>query len=336
MEIVPNVSYLGIAFSKSGSFNAANKYLVNKGTKAMYEVLKKDRLHNLSIQCQLDIFYETVKPILLYGCETCGFGKNDIIERVHLKFCKLLLHVKTSTTNVMVYEELGRYPIDIDIKVRMISHWSKLILGNQSTISSLSYKLLYIKDFQNENFTSASLNTIRCNLNDCGMSYIWNLQNCISDKWLKLVSKNNVVDQFKQTWTSMIENSPKGDNNKLFKHDLKFEDYLDVLDDKEKFLLIKFRTSNHRLLIEVGRWRNIKRENRICNLCNGRNLGDEFHYLFECPSLSNERKKYFEPHFRNRPNILKFCNLMNSKSVSVLCNMRKYIRIINMRVCPPG
>jgi hypothetical protein len=37
----------------------------------------------------MDIFDKTVKPILLYGCETWGFGKNDIIERVHLKFCKL-------------------------------------------------------------------------------------------------------------------------------------------------------------------------------------------------------------------------------------------------------
>jgi hypothetical protein len=36
------------------------------------------------------------------------------------------------------------------------------------------------------------------------------------------------VDQFKQTWTSKIENSSKGDNYKLFKYDLKFEDYLDV------------------------------------------------------------------------------------------------------------
>jgi hypothetical protein len=49
---------------------------------------------------------------------------------------------------------------------------------------------------------------------------------CISDKWLKLVVKNNLVDQFKQTWTSMIENSSKGDNYKLFKHDLKFENSL--------------------------------------------------------------------------------------------------------------
>jgi hypothetical protein len=36
LEIVPNFSYLGITFSKSGSFNAAKKDLVNKGTKAMY------------------------------------------------------------------------------------------------------------------------------------------------------------------------------------------------------------------------------------------------------------------------------------------------------------
>ena len=70
---------------------------------------------------------------------------------------------------------------------------------------------------------------IRCILNVCRMSYIWNMQNCISDKWLKLVVKINLVDQFKQTWTSRIEILPKGDNYKLFKHDLKFEDYLDLL-----------------------------------------------------------------------------------------------------------
>jgi hypothetical protein len=58
--------------------------------------------------------------------------------------------------------------------------------------------------------------------------------------------------------TSMTENSPKGDNYNLFKHDLKFEDYLDVLDDKDKFLLVKFRNSNHRLPIEVRRWRNFQ------------------------------------------------------------------------------
>ena len=85
----------------------------------------------------------------------------------------------TSTPNVMVYGELGRYPIDIDIKVRMFAYWSKLILGNQSKISSLLCKLLYINSIKNKNVTCAWLNKIRCNLNDCGISYIWNMQNCI-------------------------------------------------------------------------------------------------------------------------------------------------------------
>ena len=55
----------------------------------MYEVLRKGRIHNLSIKCQLDLLDKIVKPILLYGCEIWEFGKNDIIERVHLKFVNL-------------------------------------------------------------------------------------------------------------------------------------------------------------------------------------------------------------------------------------------------------
>jgi hypothetical protein len=86
---------------------------VNRGTKDMYEVLKRDRLHNLSIQCQLELFDSMGKPITLYGCEAWGFGNNEIIERLHLKFCKLLVHLKTSTPEYMVYDELGRYPIRI-------------------------------------------------------------------------------------------------------------------------------------------------------------------------------------------------------------------------------
>ena len=38
-------------------------------------------------------------------------------------------------------------------------------------------------------------------------------------------------------------------------------------------VLIKFRLGSHKLPIETGRWREIKREERICETCN--DLGDE-------------------------------------------------------------
>ena len=85
MDIVDKFNYLGITFSKSGSFLNAKKDRVSKGTQAMYSVLKKGRLNNLSIECQLDLFDKIVKPVLLYGCEIWGYGNNNIIEKVHLK-----------------------------------------------------------------------------------------------------------------------------------------------------------------------------------------------------------------------------------------------------------
>ena len=44
--------------------------------------------------------------------------------------------------------------------------------------------------------------------------------------------------------------------------------------------------------IEIGRWKNIPRENRSCHLCN-EETGNEFHFLFICnfPYLLNFRKK---------------------------------------------
>jgi hypothetical protein len=55
---------LGLLLTKAGNFKRAIKTLPDKGTKAMYEILKRGKFHNLSISCQLDLFDKVVKPIL--------------------------------------------------------------------------------------------------------------------------------------------------------------------------------------------------------------------------------------------------------------------------------
>jgi hypothetical protein len=102
---------LGVGLSPTGNFKNAKQGNGEKATRALYEFLKLDRLYNLSIKCQLDFFDKMVKPVLLYGCEIWGMGNNDILERVHLTFCKSLLNLRTSTPSCKVYGELGRYLI---------------------------------------------------------------------------------------------------------------------------------------------------------------------------------------------------------------------------------
>ena len=141
IEIVKQFNYLGVIFSKTGNFHPTKKHLCDKATIAMYEVLKFGRKYNLSIKCLMSLFDKMIKPILLYGCEIWGFGKNDIIENVHLKFCKIVLNLKPSTPNYMIYGELGRQPLDIDIKLRIVTFWGRIVCGKQSKLSCVIYKL---------------------------------------------------------------------------------------------------------------------------------------------------------------------------------------------------
>jgi hypothetical protein len=59
-------------------------------SKAMYGILKSGEFHNLSISCQLELFDKVVKPILLYGYELWRLSNCNIIERVYLKYCKII------------------------------------------------------------------------------------------------------------------------------------------------------------------------------------------------------------------------------------------------------
>jgi hypothetical protein len=61
----------------------------------------------------------------------------------------------------------------------------------------------------------------------------------------------NLIDQFKQIWSTSVDNSPKALNYRLYKKGVSFENYLEILKDKDLFLLCRFRTSNHRLPIEI-------------------------------------------------------------------------------------
>jgi hypothetical protein len=73
--------------------------------------------------------------------------KYRLLERLRLKFCKHILSLKTSTATYMIYGELGRYPISINVEVRRISFWDKL---QNSQGTKISAKLYYIaKNYNN-------------------------------------------------------------------------------------------------------------------------------------------------------------------------------------------
>ena len=216
LEIADEFNYLGVLLTTNGNFNKSKMFAVNKGTKAMYEVLKLGRIYSLSINCQLNLLDKMVKPILLYGCEIWGLGNIEIIERVHIKFCKLLLQLQNSTPTYMIYGELGRYPIVLDVKIRILSFWSKLLFDKESKLSLIIYKLCFEMHTVNDaNFPW--LKNVHNIINECGLAYISNTQIFINSDWFTSLVKQTLKDQYNQLWHQQTENTAKALTYRLFK-----------------------------------------------------------------------------------------------------------------------
>ena len=126
IELVDQYKYLGTLFNKSGSFIHAKKYASEQACKAMYLLFMRANNLDLPIDLQLKLFDNTVLPILTYSSEIDGYSNIDIIERVQTEFLRKITRSRKSTPKYMLFAELGRHPIQIDVKVRMINYWSSI------------------------------------------------------------------------------------------------------------------------------------------------------------------------------------------------------------------
>jgi len=131
-------SYLGVTFNYNGNFNTARKKLLDQAQKSLYGLFRKIQNISIPIDLQLKLFDSLVTPILLYSAEVWGFEKKGNIEKMHLQFCKKIIKVRNSTPNCMVYGELGRLPLEIMVKQKLVLFWNSMLFNNQK-LSSILY-----------------------------------------------------------------------------------------------------------------------------------------------------------------------------------------------------
>ena len=97
-----------------------------------------------------------------------------MLARIVLTFLKIILNMKTSTPNFMVYGETGVYPIYIDIYCRMISFWATLVSGPPDKLFYIVYRTSYrLYTFgNNKNNKFKWFKTVKDILYNCGFSGI--------------------------------------------------------------------------------------------------------------------------------------------------------------------
>ena len=138
----------------------------------MYLLFTRANNLDLPINHQQKLFDKTVLPILTIGSEIWGFENLDIIERIHTDFLRRISKCRKSTPKYILYAEMGRYPIEITIKHRMLSFWARLVTEKTS---KLAYNI-YLFMMKSPEVDCKWINHIQCILDNSCRHDIWERQ----------------------------------------------------------------------------------------------------------------------------------------------------------------
>ena len=96
-----------------------------------------------------------------------------------------------------------------------------------------------------------------------------------------------------QEWSDNLSNYPKLRTYVLFKSNYCIEPYVYInMNRKYRSAIAQLRSGILPLEIEVGRWKGLDPEQRLCKFCDTQAVEDEYHFVFECSLYHEERSIY--------------------------------------------
>ncbi len=319
--------------TSSGSYNVAMEALASKARRALFrmrEILYSNNIQSCSTY--ISMFDLLVRPILTYASEIWavnnhrkrdGFSMDlecdrSPFEKINLRFCKQLLGVHSKASNMAVRGELGRYPIMCTIVISMVKYFVRLrSLPEERTLKRI------IIEIENGNIASSWWTTVSSILDNLGIDININMNDSQKVKLLLKEATDAVYCFYQDHYFNVLhdENQTKKLRTyRLFKDTYSYEPYLDILHNPVlRKNYTRFRISAHRLEIEVGRWKHVNLENRVCTSCIN-SVENETHFMFVCPKYVNERQELY----RSTNN----CNLFSSTS----CNNEKLVTLMSSSV----
>ena len=136
-------------------------------------------------------------------------------------------------------------------------------------------------------------------LNETGFTFVFEQQEQLNKKWLKGKFlhnlKNTLKYQILQNWHNEVTiESEKCFHYKNYGLEYKVKKYFEILQPNLWVPLCRFRTANHKLPVEIYSWTVLykPRSERLCTICETRNIGDEYHYIMVCPIFRELRNEY--------------------------------------------
>ena len=258
--------------------------LAKSGTRALGAVISKYKhLSNMGYNTFTKCFESYVCPVLDYSSEVWGSVMGQKIDAVQNKAMRVFLGVHKFAANQMLDGDMGWYPSKLRRKISMLRLWNRLLKMNNIRLP----KLIFEREFQ---LNGKWCQTIRNILKEINMEEFYDgKQICNLD-----ICKTKLKEKHHEAWRKLANKKSKLKIYTQIKVNFGVEKHILLnLTRNERSILSQLRCSILPLQIEIGRFTNQKKEERLCPICNSGNIETECHFLFDCSYYEEERNSFF-------------------------------------------
>ena len=170
---------------------------------------------------------------------------------------------------------------------------------NESSLAKKAYNDLLLLPDEKADWKA----TIRFILKTVDRGFLLNDPLKLSPFQVKKHMKSKVKALFATKWRECIRQAPV--TSVKYRKLRYYHMFKNKFDFSLRQQVAKFRCSDHNLMIQVGRHKNIALENRTCTKCSANYIEDEVHLLIDCSAYQNLRRQYLSHEIMQMINNLK-------------------------------
>jgi len=203
------------------------------------------------------------------------------------KFQKFILGTNKNTPTMGILGESGQIPLYLQGFISLLKFWYRITHISEETLVNKAYKAQLIGEKQSD-----WLSTVHFLLKYIGMGGT-QCSNNFDASSFENECKKKLMQKFTYEWNCKLKSDGRLKFYDQIKHIYGKEKYLDDVNDyKTRKIITKFRCSDHKLEIEIGRHNSTPPDERICKLCHD-GIENEMHFLCKCPAYADLRKRIF-------------------------------------------
>ena len=281
MEFVSDYKYLGCWINEFGNDKKTVEALTAAAGRSFGRIIGLfKQLGNMGYRSYCTLYDTYVIPVANYAAGVWGFKSHSAPQVLQHRVNRFYLGVHRYTANAATSIEMDIIDIRFARWLEVLRYYNRICELEEDRLPRL------ILEWDIENKGKGWITDVR----QIDFTVLYDLENI----------KKSLLSLSRTDWWKEASTKSK----------LKFYcDYKDRSDPTllactnisrmQRSLLAKLYSSTLPLQVEIGRFTNVDKEDRLCTVCNENKIEDEYHFLFSCAPLQWERSMYYTNHIQD-------------------------------------